>query len=162
MMLIWPIFWEETIERADLDLNNTMNIIDKIFKGQKVQVGERDRKYKLQLESQTWYWFNWESAASYQHALIQEVLITNHILFLAEEERNPPIQAVKSSSLNSLTPYSRSIQSMKFLYIFTVSKAGSDELNVFYHALSSFIIYFFVIYDQNFNIHLTTSLFSHF
>lgn len=44
------IFGSNMIERAGLDLAETMRLGDRIFKNQEVEVGERDQKYKMQLE----------------------------------------------------------------------------------------------------------------
>ena len=44
------IFGSNMIERAGLDLSETLKLIEKIFKGQEVELGERDHGYKMQLE----------------------------------------------------------------------------------------------------------------
>ena len=44
------IFGSNMIERAGLDLNETMKIVDRIFKGQEVDVTERDNNYQTQLQ----------------------------------------------------------------------------------------------------------------
>lgn len=49
--IIMVIFGSNMIERAGLDLNETRKMVDRIFKGQEVEVGERDDNYKMQLEN---------------------------------------------------------------------------------------------------------------
>ena len=44
------ILGSNMIERAGLDLSETTKMVDKIFRGQEVGVGERDDNYKMQLE----------------------------------------------------------------------------------------------------------------
>ncbi|KAF6239174.1 hypothetical protein HO173_002435 [Letharia columbiana] len=45
------IFGSNMIERAGLNLAETIKMVDRIFKGQEVDVGERDDDYQMQLEN---------------------------------------------------------------------------------------------------------------